>query len=104
MANYVKVGEVEMTVREYRMLKFIIDSIETDRYHQPPSHRDIVEALNKQGEKIISTEQTMRVAYSLRKKSLLVEPDHAEGIRRARNLVPTQTAFKIMKKEPIPVS
>ena len=102
MKEYVSVGEIELTRREYRMLKIIIDFMASDLYHQPPSHRYLVDALNKAGENIISTEQTMRVAYSLRKKKLLVEPRPSEEIRRNHNLVPTPLALKIMKLKPVP--
>ncbi len=102
MTEYVIVGDIEMTKREYRMLKIIIDFMASDLYHQPPSHRHLVDALNKVGENIISTEQTFRVAYTLRKKKLLVEPPPSEEIRRNHNLVPTPLAIRIMKLKPTP--
>ena len=98
MSDVVTVGGIEMTEREYKALDIIIHFVELPPYKQPPTHKELLKSLNEKGENLISTEQTMRLAYSLRKKGLLVEmPKDEEAVRRSRNLIPTPKALKIMK-------
>jgi hypothetical protein len=87
---------MELTVREHKTLKDIVHFILNDPLHQPPSHRELLNALNEQGENLVSLEQTMRVVHSLRKKGLIVDIE-PEGLplRRNRNMVPTEKGRKL---------
>ncbi len=103
MTDFVTVGGVEMSTREYKALKYIIEFMANDALHQPPSHQELFAELNRQGEGLVSAEQTMRLAYSLRTKGLLVDASNYVGhlARRTRNLVPTPLGQKVVKSKPV---
>jgi hypothetical protein len=77
--------------RDKEALRIIVEIMEIDPLHQPPTHRKLLELLNQVLPRqpngklaLISKEQTFRIAQKLRKAELLV---NAPG--REYNLVPT---------------
>jgi hypothetical protein len=95
----------ELKPREKIALRAIVEWIEKDPLHQPPTHRELLERLNellpkqKPGNKpaLVGTEQTNRLAEMLRRHKLLVDVP-ASGKIRHRNLVPTAKGERLVKQ------
>jgi hypothetical protein len=94
----------ELSTRELETLKFIVHYQRTNKFHQSPSHRELMEHLNgilpaqrNGGPAISSTVQTHRIAIKLRSKGLLV-PIEATDIP-TRNMVLTPKAVAFLRKQ-----
>ena len=89
----------DLPLREKEALRIIVEVIDADALHQPPTHRALLARLNEvlplqpNGKKaLISKEQTYRIAEKLRQAELLV---NAPG--RDYNLLPTAKGTRLVR-------
>jgi hypothetical protein len=95
----------ELTVRQKIALRAIVEWIEQDPMHQPPTHRELLVRLNEllpkqqPGNKpaLVGTEQTNRLAEQLRRHKLLMDVPKGGKIRH-RNLVPTAAGERLVRR------
>lgn len=85
--------DYEFNRRELIMLECIEASVKENKRGLPPSHAKLLKLMQNAGEKLVSTEQTQRTAYSLRNKTCL----RNDLIKEDLNLVPTAFGYEVLK-------
>jgi hypothetical protein len=95
---------LELSTAEIAALRYIVEFQKTNKFHQAPSHRELIEHLNTVlpkrshgGPAISSTVQTYRIATKLRTKGYLIQIE-ADDEKKARNLVATPTGEKYVRE------